>query len=349
MRNWGARVHETSLSGFGAIILENRYLRLTVLVDKGADLAELNYKPHDLDFVWWTADGLPPATTPVGGDAAAAFFSSYQGGWQEIFPNGGAPCRHRGAPLAQHGDLAAQPWDYTILKDSAEAVAVTFTARSRCLPARMCKTLDLADGQAGFGVDARLTNESDVAIEAMWGRHIAFGQPFLRPGCRLRLPAGVRVLTHPEAINPPRRRVAPRDNPYTWPTVCGPTGEDVDLSILPTAGTASEMLYLTGFTDGWYEVIDPSIGRGLRVSWDAQVLPYLWFWQEFGDTAGYPWYGRHYNIGLEPFSSYPTSGLADASRNNTALTLAPRETRKLVMHVQVLDAASPSVSSGDAQ
>jgi hypothetical protein len=32
-----------------------------------------------------------------------------------------------------------------------------------------------------------------------------------------------------------------------------------------------------------------------------------------------PWFGKHYNIGLEPFSSYPSSGIAEAVENGSAL------------------------------
>jgi hypothetical protein len=65
-------------------------------------------------------------------------------------------------------------------------------------------------------------------------------------------------------------------------------------------------------------------------------MPYLWFWQEFGGTVGYPWYGRHWNIGLEPFSSYPTNGLAEAVTNGTALELAPREQRTFSLSAHVV-------------
>jgi hypothetical protein len=34
-----------------------------------------------------------------------------------------------------------------------------------------------------------------------------------------------------------------------------------------------------------------------------------------------PWYGRAYTCALEPFTSYPPGGVANALRNGTALVL----------------------------
>jgi hypothetical protein len=65
------------------------------------------------------------------------------------------------------------------------------------------------------------------------------------------------------------------------------------------------------------------VGFGLR--WDNDLFKYLWYWQVFGGGEGYPWFSRTYNIGLEPWTSYPTSGLAEAVKNGTHLTLNPEE------------------------
>ncbi|MCD9025395.1 aldose 1-epimerase family protein [Cohnella silvisoli] len=70
-----------------------------------------------------------------------------------------------------------------------------------------------------------------------------------------------------------------------------------------------------------------AIGMGMKVEWDATAMPYLWHWQEYGATKGYPWYGRHYNIGVEPFSSYPTSGLEEVIRNGSAGYIGPKEVK----------------------
>jgi hypothetical protein len=70
---------------------------------------------------------------------------------------------------------------------------------------------------------------------------------------------------------------------------------------------------------------------GIKVEWDAEILPYLWYWQEFGATKGYPWYGRHYNIGLEPFAGYPTHGLEKAISNGSAGSIGPGERKTFSM------------------
>jgi hypothetical protein len=170
----------------------------------------------------------------------------------------------------------------------------------------------------------------------MWGHHITFGRPFLGEGCRIRLPEGVTVIPHKEPIHPDGRRVK-GGNSYTWPFAEGVSGGEVDLSVLPKRGTMSEMLYLTDLSEGWYEVEDPDRRLGLRVEWDPETMPYLWFWQEYGASGFYPWYGRHYNMGLEPFSSYPTDGIEAAVENGTALRVDAGEERRFSMRVGVFE------------
>lgn len=325
-RNWGARLHSLAVAGTPAVVLENELLRITVLLH-GGHVVEFNHKPRDLDLVWLR----PGATGP--GD----FFDSYPGGWQEVVPNGGAPAVYRGAALDQHGEAAGLPWECEVVDDDPARVAVRLTVRARRTPLRVSKVLSLDSGSARLSTSATLTNEAPVEVHAMWGQHLAYGAPFLLPGSRLTLPAGVTVLPHETAINPPRRTVAP-GGPYPWPTVPGPDGDPVDLSVIPSPGAPSDVVYLTGFTEGWYELRRPASegGAGVRVEWDAGALPYLWLWQECGDTTGFPWWGRAYVVGVEPFSSYPTNGLPDAVANGSALTLGPHVSKELAWSVEVI-------------
>jgi hypothetical protein len=327
-RNWGARLHEVTLRGVPAVVLENELLRVTVLLH-GGHVVEFNHKPRDLDLVWLTPGGVRAAGDP------AEYFDTYPGGWQEVVPNGGAPARYRGAALGQHGEAAGLPWECEVVEDDPARVAVRLTVRTIRTPFRLAKVLALDSGSARLTVTEELANLSPVEVHAMWGQHLAYGQPFLRPGCRITLPDGVRVLPHPEAVNPPRRAVA-AGGPYPWPRVPAPDGTPTDLSVIPAPGAPSDVVYLTGFTEGWYELRRPDGGPGVRVCWDAAVLPYLWLWHEFGDTTGYPWWGQAYVVGLEPFAGYPTNGLPEAVANGSALTFGPYARKELSWSIEMM-------------
>lgn len=337
-RNWGARILECLYKGMRTVVLENEKLRIGVLVDKGTDIIEFNYKPKDMDFVWLSAGGVrnPTSYLSTSPDLLATFMDYYPGGWQEIFPNGGALSSYLGAQFGQHGEVSNLPWDYELVEDSEDAVAVRFTVRTQKTPFLLEKELRLLSGESSLRVDETLTNESKISLQAMWGHHIAFGFPFLGEGCRIRLPEEATIIPHDEPIHPGGRRVK-GGRSYLWPVAEGESGEEVDLSVLPASGTLSEMLYLTDLSEGWYEVENPKNGLGMRISWDVERMPYLWFWQEYGASEFYPWYGRHYNIGLEPFSSFPTNGIQGAVENGTALSVGAQEKLSFSFRAEVLD------------
>jgi hypothetical protein len=320
------------------VFLENEKLRVGVLADKGTDVIEFNYKPRDLDFVWLSAGGVrnPTSYLSTSPDSLATFLDYYPGGWQEIFPSGGAPSSNLGARFGQHGEVSNLPWDYEIAEDDEGAVAVRFSARTQKTPFYLEKELRLRSGESYLVVEETLKNESEMSLHAMWGHHIAFGRPFLEEGCRIRLPEGATAVPHEEPIHPEGRRIK-GGRAYAWPIVEDEACASVDLSVLPEAGTMSEMLYLKDISEGWYEVENPKKALALRVEWDVGQMPYLWFWQEYGASEFYPWYGRHYNIGLEPFSSYPTNGIAEAVSNGTAMLVGAREERRFSMRVEVLE------------
>jgi hypothetical protein len=335
-RNWGARVHVVQRHGLDTVVLENAVLRAQVLAGRGTDVLECNYKPRDMDFVSLSQEGLrPPGTSGPGApDADAGFLDVYRGGWQEVVPNGGGPSQHAGASHGQHGEAALIPWDHAIAEDGEQRVAVRFDALIPRTPLRIEKTLALDAASPRIEITERLSNDSPVAQRVMWGQHLAFGPPFLAPGHRIVVQDGVRVIPHADPVGPSGRRVDARRE-HVWPRASAPDGATVELDRVPAPGAPSEMLYLTGFDEGRYELVDAD-GFGVRVEWDAELLPYLWVWQELGAATDYPWFGRAYLLGLEPFSSYPTSGLADAVGNGSALHVGPHESLDLAWSIEVV-------------
>lgn len=135
-RNYGCRIVQFILEGFHAVSLENEKVRVTILIDKGTDIYEFLYKPHDVDFLWRSRVGLRPMEhfQPMSPVASGAFLEFYEGGWQEMFPWGGHASEYRGVNTGMHGEVALTPWDFRIDVDTPEEVRITCSVRTRRMP-----------------------------------------------------------------------------------------------------------------------------------------------------------------------------------------------------------------------
>lgn len=327
-RNHGCRISDAwTYLGMRTLILENELLRVTVLVDKGSDIVEFRYKPHDLDFLFFAPPGIRnPHHGLVSAPSGGPFLDFYSGGWNEILPNGGPAVTYQGAELGQHGEISLVPWECAIVADSVDEVAARLWVRPIRTPFFLEKTLRLRPGRPALFIEERLVNEAGEPMHLMWGQHIAFGRPFLDEGAVIDAPAG-RFLVHEAMPGYEPRRFRPGAE-ADWPLVPAADGSTADASRVPAFGAAQaqEMAYLTGLRDGWYAITNRTrrIGFGLR--FDPALYRFIWYWQQLGNVArGYPWWGRVHTTALEPWTSYPTGGLTEAIANGTALLLQPGE------------------------
>ncbi len=187
--------------------------------------------------------------------------------------------------------------------------------------------MTLERGRAVLTLDERLTNEAGEPLDIMWGHHVAFGLPFLEQGAAITTSAQTLIVHEELAGFEPRLLQVGQQ--ARWPHAQSAAGSTVDMSAVPPRAQASgrEMAYLTDF-DGpaWYAIMNRDQGAGFAMRWEGEVFRYLWLWQEFAYAGGYPWWGRTYTMALEPWTSYPTNGLAQAVENGTALLLQPNET-----------------------
>jgi hypothetical protein len=165
----------------------------------------------------------------------------------------------------------------------------------------------------------------------MWGHHPVFGPPLLEPGARLELAGGA---VHPMSDASGRFRAS--GDPTPWPEYVAADGEREDLSVIPEPDVrhVSE-LYVDGLPEGAVSLVNPRLGMGVRLRWDVGVLPYLWLWRTLGPAEGYPWYGRTFSLGLEPFSSVPPT-FEDARAAGTLLHLEPGESRSLELSLEII-------------
>jgi hypothetical protein len=132
------------------------------------------------------------------------------------------------------------------------------------------------------------------------GAERRYNAPLLTPGTRLLLPAGVKAVPVLDYYHGPH--LAPAAS--AWPYVRAADGTTVDASVVPGRGTPTRIAIVSGFTEGWYELIHAN-GRADRVMWDAGRLPVLWVYGEFGATKEHPYRDRFYTLALQPMSRNP--------------------------------------------
>jgi hypothetical protein len=322
-RNYGCRLTAAVYRGLRTLTLENELLRVTFLVDKGTDVIEFLHKPTDTDFMWRSPLGVrnPATYVPTVAREDGAFLDYYEGGWQECLPTGGNRVETAGTVFGLHGEASLMPWEYAVLQDEPGQVAVRFWVRTVRAPFLIEKTVTLARHSGVVDFQERLVNEGAEPFDVVWGQHPAFGAPFLDPSCVVDVPpCEVRTLELEESS---RCRAG---HSFAWPRVPSRRGgEIVDLSRIPGPETRShDLAFLTGMKEGWYALTNTDRQVGFGMVWPLEVYPTVWFWQVYCGAQGSPWYGRTYNVAIEPWSA-PYSTVDEARIHDAHRPMAPGE------------------------
>lgn len=312
-----------------ALSIENDLMSAMLLLDKGADIYCLTYKPRDTDVLWKSPWGLKEAARGFdsAGDSLTAWLEAYAGGWQVLFPNGGFANEYKGVELGYHGEASMKAWDYEIICDGAASLEVKLSVRLSRSPYSLERWMRLEDGSPILQIRERITNHAGEAMDCMWSHHPAYGAPFLSEHCVIDTDA--RSLLSDDgymgANNPLEQGVE-----YTWPLSGG-----LDLTAIPAPDQPRDLLgYLKDFETGWYSITNRQLGFGIGFSWDKEVFPYAWFWQELNSSPGFPFYKCSCVIAIEPASSIPGQGLtAVMEKTGSHLTLQPGESREVEMSV----------------
>lgn len=316
LKKHGCRAVEFGLCGMRALALENERIRVTVLLDKGADIIEFRDKARDLDVLWGTPWGLraPFSAMPSVYSSSGNYLDFYEGGWQELFPSIGDPARVNGAELGVHGEACLLPWQWRLVEESGERVEVQLSARMLRTPFLLSKRMSLKKGQRALWIEERALNEGGVAMPLAWGHHPALGGPFLDGELFLDIPAQMGH-TFPTSFHPD----FPADTAFSWPWA----GEGLDLSAMPALkGKWAGIAYAAGLREGWCALTNPGLGLGFGLAFDKALFQNVWLWMVYEGLPHAPWYGRTRCLAMEPYSSVPDQ-LERAVERGTALTLPP--------------------------
>lgn len=338
-RNSGCRLMlDQSWCGYHAVTLQNRWLRVTVLPEKGGDIVEFLHKPSDTDLMFLAPNGLRRAehAEPTLGTAPGAFMDRYPGAWQEILPAGGPPAAFGGIDFGQHGEISVLPWRCELLRDEPGEVAVRLTVQTIRTPFLLERTMRLSADAAALVLEERITNLAPQPLPLMWGHHPALGGGFLDESCRIELAAARVEVPAAEAFA--TQRLAPGYQ-GDWPHARSRDGVCIDLSRMPAPGArTADFFFLTGLGEGRYRVVSERLKLAFELTWDLAVMPHLWFWQVARGAENYPWWGQTYNLALEPFTSRVAS-YPEAAARGDALLLAGHASRQfqLVAALQPVD------------
>lgn len=290
-------------NGMQVVWMENDFIKVGVLVGRGADIFEFKYKPKDVNFLLRLPGDIknPRDSFVQLRDTQNQMEDYYYGGWQEVLPNS-APFNYRGAHLGQHGEAWGIPWNYSIIRDNPEEVSLKCWVNPMRTPLLVEKILTISRGSAELQVDLSVTNQSDTSFDLMWGQHIAFGLPFLEEGAYVNINAQ-KIVAEPSM--PDHRKFKPGVQ-TEWPNALGLNDNPVDASHIPSSDkdSYSELAFLSGFDDtGNYSIVNEKKHVGFGLEWDSEIFKYVWFWQERYATKDAPWWGSVYAVALEPWTS----------------------------------------------
>jgi hypothetical protein len=99
---------------FKTYVLENRYLKVTLLPEFGGRILSIIYKPTGHEQLYRTEVGVPY------GIKAGVFYYDWMMVYGGIFPT---------FPDAEHGKTWLKPWDFKVVKESAGEVTVSMSLR----------------------------------------------------------------------------------------------------------------------------------------------------------------------------------------------------------------------------
>ncbi len=87
-RNYKCRINtDYYYKNYRVAVLENKYLRVSILIDKGTDIFEFLYKPKDIDFMLRTPWGIntPSNFIPTVSSIKGNLMDFYEGGWHGYY------------------------------------------------------------------------------------------------------------------------------------------------------------------------------------------------------------------------------------------------------------------------
>ena len=182
------------------IVLENRYLRLSVLPDLGGRLYEAHYKPTGHDELYRNPVVKP---SPFGA----------RGWWL------GAGGTEWAAPTDEHGLMEYLPWDAAVRREGNGGATVITSATDRLTGMKVTVEINLSPEESAYSVSPRMENDTSAQQTGqLWDNAMLApgGTNRLSPNTRFIVPTNKLVVHSTDDPGLP-----PAHSSISWPAYAG--------------------------------------------------------------------------------------------------------------------------------
>ena len=270
------------IQGWKAEVLENDYMKVAVIPELGAKIAQIKDKHANYEWLW------EDPTRPLRARQVIDKYEEHDvSGFDECFPNIGIssyPGDHN-LTLPDHGELWSQSWSCAVTNDS-----IISTARVKVLPYKFERKITLKDRSLVFSY--AIENTGQESFKGFWSAHPLFN--------------AVEEMQILLSGNPPMTKefgfsgrmgsdgadgYLGHLDTYTWQHTAGESGRGYDLSQVTLAEPLTDKVVVSTPDDGVITLLNPRHKCSVRFLLNPREIPYVGIcfnldaWPFTGDKA----------------------------------------------------------------
>lgn len=302
-----------SFCGIPAVLLEGRYLRVTVLPELGGKIYSVLSKADDTELLWHN-----PRLDPRRPAFGANFDNYFTGGWDHPFPtlnpSGSFPDQ-----IPYLGELWSLPW--RVLPSDGDPCAVTMGVSTVIVPCRVRCQIRVEPDAPRLTLGYSIVNVGWSPVAVTWGLHPCLA---IEEGTRFRLPVSKGTV-----IQSPGRGLGTEGATYQWPVADTGSGP-MDMSVAAAPDRQVYGLHQFDLEEGWFEVARTS-GMRATFRFPRETFPVINLWAVYGG-----WRGIHH-AALEPWSTRALS-LEQATGIGEEITMLPGQEIRAEVQLEVAPA-----------
>jgi len=272
--------------------LATEKLSLSVLPENGAAITDGFFLGKS-----FLAKPPYPSIVPTHLGTESDWVAAWNGGWQPLLPNAGGEYLEGKYPQGFHGNASQAIWNVTNTK--SHSISLNWSDENL----QSKRAIKISDNE--ISVSCSLENLDSIPRPVIVTEHLVLGSEFLNSEITL-TPVGsaeFRELAYDGSAN--GAEFAP------WESFEKAGWSKVDSNTPARMGVFSNISCIK-VQNAEYEI---------EISWDATQLPYLWIWEEMGQTVDHPWNDKYWALGIEPSNAADGVGL----NGGPAVTLEANE------------------------